>query len=307
MTDMLEITDLSVSFPGSGGKIPAVRDLSLSLAHGECLAIVGESGCGKSVVAQSVMGLLPFGTEVLGRISYQGQDLLHLTERELESIRGQEIGMVFQSPERALNPVMKIGKQLIMPQVIHGLCSETDAKLRAEGVLRGLGLDAGRVMDAYPWMCSGGMCQRIVFAAVSLLHPNLVIADEPTKGLDAANVKDLEAMLSTVTAGNRTGLLLITHDMDAASRLSNRIAVMYCGMIVEEGETREVLTSPKHPYTRGLLGSLPKNGFVPIPGISPALTDLPEGCVFHPRCPHAGERCRTAVPDLKDGVRCHKC
>ncbi|MDO9522867.1 MAG: ABC transporter ATP-binding protein [Methanocorpusculum sp.] len=307
MMNLLEITDLSVSFPGPKGKIPAVRNLSLSLAPGECLAIVGESGCGKSVVAQSIMRLLPSGTEVLGRIMYQGQDIMHLSEREMEHIRGQEIGMVFQSPARALNPIMKIGKQLIQPQVLHGFCSEKDAELRAKGVLQGLGLDAEWIMTAYPWMCSGGMCQRIVFAAVSLLHPNLVIADEPTKGLDAANVTDLEAMLSTVTAGKRTGLLLITHDMDVASRLSNRIAVMYCGMIVEEGETKAVLSSPKHPYTRGLLGSLPKNGFVPIPGMSPALTDLPEGCVFHPRCRFADEKCRTDVPDLKDGVRCHRC
>jgi len=307
MTDMLEITDLCVSFPSQNGSIPVVADLSLSISAGECLAIVGESGCGKSVVAQSILRLLPFGTGVLGQISYQGRDLLQLTEREMERIRGQEIAMVFQSPERALNPVMKIGKQLIMPQLIHGLCSEKDAKLRAEGVLRGLGLDAGWVMNAYPWMCSGGMCQRIVFAAVSLLHPNLVIADEPTKGLDAANLQDLEAMLSTVTAGKRTGLLLITHDMDVAFRLSNRIAVMYCGMIVEEGTTQDILTSPRHPYTRGLLGSLPKNGFVPIPGISPARTDLPDGCVFHPRCRFADEKCRTVLPDLIDGVRCHKC
>ena len=307
MKNILEISDLSVSFPGPNGKIPAVRNLSLSLGPGECLAIVGESGCGKSVVAHAVLRLLPPGTEVLGRVSYQGQDLLHLSESEMDQIRGQEIGMVFQSPERALNPVMKIGKQLISPQVMHGLCSEKDAELRAKGVLRSLGLDADRIMSSYPWMCSGGMCQRIVFAAVSLLHPNLVIADEPTKGLDAANVTDLEAMLSTVTAGKSTGLLLITHDMDVASRLSNRIAVMYCGMIVEEGETRSVLSSPKHPYTCGLLGSLPKNGFVPIPGISPALSDLPNGCVFHPRCAFAEETCRTDIPDLKDGVRCRRC
>ncbi len=307
MKDILEITNLSVSFPGPNGKIPAVRDLSLSLAPGECLAIVGESGCGKSVIAQSVMRLLPSGTEVIGRISYQGQDLLQLSEREMEQIRGQEIAMVFQSPERALDPVMKIGKQLIQPQVIHGLCSEKDAELRAKGVLQGLGLDADWVMAAYPWMCSGGMCQRIVFAAVSLLHPNLVIADEPTKGLDAANVTELEAMLSTVTVGKRTSLLLITHDMDVASRLSDRIAVMYCGMIVEEGETSAVLSAPKHPYTRGLLGSLPKNGFVPIPGLSPVLTDLPDGCVFHPRCRFADEKCRMNVPDLLAGVRCYRC
>lgn len=146
MMNLLEITDLSVSFPGPKGKIPAVRNLSLSLAPGECLAIVGESGCGKSVVAQSIMRLLPSGTEVLGRIMYQGQDIMHLSEREMEHIRGQEIGMVFQSPARALNSIMKIGKQLIQPQVLHGFCSEKDAELRAKGVLQGLGLDAEWIM-----------------------------------------------------------------------------------------------------------------------------------------------------------------
>ena len=307
MTPLLSINDLSVSFPGPRGKIPAVRNVSLSLSSGECLAIVGESGCGKSVIAQSVMRLLPYGTEVLGNISYHGQDILQLGDHQMEKIRGQEIAMVFQSPERALDPVMKIGKQLIQPQMIHGLCSEKEARLRTMGVLRGLGLDAEWIMNAYPWMCSGGMCQRIVFAAVSLLHPNLVIADEPTKGLDADRLGELEGMLSSITSGGSTGLLLITHDIDVASRLADRILVMYCGMVVEEGKTSEVLSKPAHPYTRGLLGSLPKNGFVPIPGVSPALTDLPTGCPFHPRCPDADEICRRCVPESRNGVRCHRC
>ena len=305
--NLLEVADLSVSFPGTSGKIPAVRNISLSLAPGECLAIVGESGCGKSVIAQAVMRLLPNGTEILGNMYYQEQDLTQLSEREMEHIRGEEIAMVFQSPERALNPVIKIGRQLIQPQVLHKHCNAKDAELRAKGVLLGLGLDPEWVMNAYPWMCSGGMCQRIVFAAVSLLHPNLVIADEPTKGLDADRLGELEAMLAAITSGGTTSLLLITHDMEVAAHLADRIVVMYCGMIVEEGATALLLADPKHPYTRGLLGSLPKNGFVPIPGMSPALTDLPKGCVFHPRCPIADEECQNSIPELQNGVRCHKC
>ncbi|MDD3257278.1 MAG: ABC transporter ATP-binding protein [Methanocorpusculum sp.] len=305
--NLLEVADLSVSFPGPSGRIPAVRNISLSLAPGECLAIVGESGCGKSVIAQAVMRLLPEGTEVLGDMYYHGQNLTHLSESEMEQIRGEEIAMVFQSPERALNPVIKIGRQLIQPQVFHKLCNTKDAELRAKGVLQSLGLDADWVMNAYPWMCSGGMCQRIVFAAVSLLHPYVVIADEPTKGLDAERIGELETMLSSITSSGKTSLLLITHDMEVAAHLADRILVMYCGMIVEEGAAALLLASPKHPYTRGLLNSLPKNGFVPIPGMSPALTALPDGCVFHPRCPIADEECRKSIPQLRNGVRCHKC
>ena len=305
--NLLEVADLSVSFPGPSGRIRAVRNISLSLAPGECLAIVGESGCGKSVIAQAVMRLLPEGTEVLGDMYYHGQNLTHLSESEMEQIRGEEIAMVFQSPERALNPVIKIGRQLIQPQVLHKLCNAKDAEFRAKGVLQSLGLDADWVMNAYPWMCSGGMCQRIVFAAVSLLHPYVVIADEPTKGLDAERIGELETMLSSITSSGKTSLLLITHDMEVAAHLADRILVMYCGMIVEEGAAALLLAAPKHPYTRGLLNSLPKNGFVPIPGMSPALTALPDGCVFHPRCPIADEECRKSIPKLRNGVRCHKC
>lgn len=305
--NLLEVADLSVSFPGPSGRIRAVRNISLSLAPGECLAIVGESGCGKSVIAQAVMRLLPEGTEVLGDMYYHGQNLTHLSESEMEQIRGEEIAMVFQSPERALNPVIKIGRQLIQPQVLHKLCNAKDAEFRAKGVLQSLGLDADWVMNAYPWMCSGGMCQRIVFAAVSLLHPYVVIADEPTKGLDAERIGELETMLSSITSSGKTSLLLITHDMEVAAHLADRILVMYCGMIVEEGAAALLLAAPKHPYTRGLLNSLPKNGFVPIPGMSPALTALPDGCVFHPRCPIADEECRKSIPQLRNGVRCHKC
>lgn len=309
---LLEIERLSVSFPGAdGGRIRAVRETSLTVSAGETVAVVGESGCGKSVVAQAVMRLLPPGTEVSGSVVFGGQDILAASEKEMEKIRGTRMAMVFQNPERALNPVLRIGRQLTEPMVLHGLCSRAEAEERARAVLAALGLDAEWVMQAYPWMCSGGMCQRVLFAAVSLLQAELVIADEPTKGLDADRIRDLEGMLAGITADGRTGLVLITHDIGLTARLADRVLVMYCGMIVEAGWATDVLTAPAHPYTRGLLGSLPENGFRPIPGISPALLDLPSGCAFHPRCGGADEECRRSVPPMRENggrqVRCFRC
>ena len=308
---LLEIERLSVSFPGAdGGRIRAVRDVSFAVSAGETVAIVGESGCGKSVIAQAVMRLLPPGTEISGSVIFRGKTVQPSSEEEMEKIRGKHMAMVFQNPERALNPVIRIGRQLTEPMVLHGLCRREEAEEKALEALTALGLDAA-TMRAYPWMCSGGMCQRVLFAAVSLLQAELVIADEPTKGLDADRIRDLEEMLAGITADGRTGLVLITHDIGLTARLADRVLVMYCGMIVEAGWATDVLTAPAHPYTRGLLGSLPENGFRPIPGISPALSDLPPGCVFNPRCTGADEECRRSVPPMReiDGrqVRCFRC
>jgi len=309
---LLSVKQLSVSFPGTNGEyIHAVRETSLEVFAGEIVAIVGESGCGKSVVAQAVMRLLPPGTGVSGSVIFDGQDILPVSEEEMEKLRGTRMAMVFQSPERALNPVLRIGRQLTDPMILHGLCGQSEAEERACATLAALGLDAEWVMQAYPWMCSGGMCQRVLFAAVSLLQAELVIADEPTKGLDAERIGDLEEMLAEIPVGGQTGLLLITHDIGLAARLAERVLVMYCGMIVEAGRTADVLTDPVHPYTRGLLGSLPENGFHPIPGLSPALSDLPSGCAFHPRCGSADKTCSHSVPPVREvcgrQVRCFRC
>ncbi|MDK2915775.1 MAG: peptide/nickel transport system ATP-binding protein [Euryarchaeota archaeon] len=308
---LLEIERLSVSFPGAdGGRIRAVRDVSFAVSAGETVAIVGESGCGKSVIAQAVMRLLPPGTEISGSVIFRGKTVQPSSEEEMEKIRGKHMAMVFQNPERALNPVIRIGRQLTEPMVLHGLCRREEAEEKALEALTALGLDAA-TMRAYPWMCSGGMCQRVLFAAVSLLQAELVIADEPTKGLDADRIRDLEGMLAGIPADGRTSLVLITHDIGLAARLADRVLVMYCGTIVEAGRASDVLTAPAHSYTRGLLGSLPENGFCPIPGISPALSDLPPGCVFNPRCTGADEECRRSVPPMReiDGrqVRCFRC
>lgn len=298
-TTLLRVDDLCVTFPGAGEPVPAVRNVSFALAEGERIALVGESGCGKSVIAQAVMRLLPPETAISGSVRLNGIDIFAQSETAMEKIRGVRMGMVFQSPERALNPVYRIGKQLTDPLMIHGICDRTEAKKRVRDVLGSLGFaDPEWMMKAYPWMCSGGMCQRVLFAAVLLLHPQLVIADEPTKGLDADRLGELEEMLCAVSERDGAGLLLITHDLGLAARTADRVIVMYSGLILESGPSDVVLKNPGHPYTRGLVGSLPENGFTPIPGMSPALTDLPSGCVFHPRCPHALERCRTEMPDL---------
>ena len=285
MRELLEVQNLAVSF----GAVRAVRDVSFSLCAGETIAVVGESGCGKSVIAQAVMRLLPEESDIAGTVVFDGRSVLDALEKEMEQMRGTEMGMIFQSPERALNPVLPIGSQLVSPQVLHGLCGEEEAKKRAADLLMNLGLDPNQIMQAYAWMCSGGMCQRVLFAAVMLLKPKIIIADEPTKGLDAELIRGLEQMLTEIPADNATGLMLITHDIGLAGRVSNRLMVMYCGMIMEEGETANVLASPCHPYTKGLLASLPENGFHPLPGVSPALSDLPAGCVFHPRSRLASE------------------
>ncbi|HJK77685.1 MAG TPA: ABC transporter ATP-binding protein [Methanocorpusculum sp.] len=307
MRELLAATHLTVSF----GAVRAVRDVSLLLHAGETVAVVGESGCGKSVVAQSVMRLLPEESEVTGTVTFCGKSILHAPEKEMEQLRGTEMAMVFQSPERSLNPVLTIEKQLTEPQILHGLCDREEARIRAAEILGKLGLEPERILPAYPWMCSGGMCQRILFAAVMLLHPKLVIADEPTKGLDADLIGGLAQMLADIPKNGDTGLMLITHDIGLAGRLADRLLVMYGGMIVEEGKTADILEHPCHPYTRGLLASLPENGFHPIPGISPALSDLPCGCVFHPRCCSADEMCRVSVPPLRETgdrrVRCLRC
>lgn len=306
---LLRVENLHVTFPGDGEPVPAVRDVSFTLHEGERVALVGESGCGKSVIAQAVMRLLPHGTEISGSVHLNDTDIFAQSEKVMEHIRGVKMGMVFQSPERALNPVYKIGKQLIDPLVIHGICDRTAAAKRVRDVLGALGFsDPDWMMNAYPWMCSGGMCQRVLFAAVSLLKPQLVIADEPTKGLDADRLGELEQMLYSISERECSGLLLITHDLNLASRVADRVIVMYSGIILESGDAELILKNPRHPYTRGLIGSLPEHGFMPISGMSPPLTDLPPGCVFHPRCPHATERCNIETPgmSIEDGheVRC---
>ncbi|MDR2855402.1 MAG: ABC transporter ATP-binding protein [Methanomicrobiales archaeon] len=300
ISHMLEVENLSVTFKGKNGDIPALRGIDLHLGHNECLAIVGESGCGKSVIAQAIMRLLPEEAVLSGRVRYNTRDLFSETNDTMNHIRGKEIAMVFQSPERALNPVYKIGRQLVEPMVMHGICSRSDAHIRAKKMLTELGFkDVDELMHFYPWMCSGGMCQRILFSAACLLQPKIIIADEPTKGLDADRISDIEHMLNMAST-EYTGVLLITHDLKLAQRVAHRIMIMYAGVIVESGDVSQVFSNPLHPYTQGLIRSMPEHGFHPISGMSPALSDLPSGCVFHPRCKHAAQDCQSEIPKWKE-------
>ncbi|MDK2974513.1 MAG: peptide/nickel transport system ATP-binding protein [Methanofollis sp.] len=311
MSPLLDIRSLSVTFRGEQA-VRAVEDVSFSLAEGEVAALVGESGCGKSVVAHAVAGLLPPGAAVSGAVLFQGRDLLALAEREMEAVRGAGIGVVFQNPSLALNPLHTVGRQVAEPLRVHRGEKKEQAFAAACRALAALGFaDAPGLMRLYPSQCSGGMNQRVVTAASTILDPPLLIADEPTKGLDRDRVADVAGELGRLVAERGTALLLITHDIPVALALADRVAVMYAGEIVETGPAREVLGDPAHPYTRGLVASLPENGFVPIPGASPSPVDPPAGCRFHPRCSFCVDRCRTERPALAAAgrrlVRCRRC
>ncbi|MCE5339120.1 MAG: ABC transporter ATP-binding protein [Methanomicrobiaceae archaeon] len=312
MNLVLEIDALSVTFCGKQA-VHAVDRVSFSLGGGEILALVGETGCGKSVIAHAVMGLLPREARVSGRIVFKGQDLLALSERERSAMRGKDCAIVFQDPSRALNPVHRIGRQIAEPVLIHGAGSREEAHRRAAALLERMGLSPpGSYLPLYPCQSSGGMNQRFLIAASTILDPSLVIADEPTKGLDPGRVREVEDELVRLTGGGRTALLLITHDLAVARRIADRIAVMYAGEIVELAENDAFFDRPSHPYSRGLLQSLPEHGFVPIPGSSPSPVSPPPGCRFQARCRDGKAVCGGQHPDLvsaADGrmVRCWQC
>ena len=305
---VLTIRDVSVTFGNGGRKTPALSQFSGEIFAGETVAIIGESGCGKSVAAHAILRLLPNEAEVSGSVFYKSSDLLHLSEREMQRIRGREIGLLFQSPDRSLNPVYTIKRQIMEPLRVHngsnGYLKVVNTALRKAGFK-----NPEEISSLFPCMCSGGMNQRAAFAIVSALNPEILIADEPTKGLDAARVTDIKECLSARKKEEQT-ILLITHDISLARSLSERILVMYSGEVVESGPTEEILDNPMHPYTIGLLNSLPSRGFCPIPGYSPPLSDLPSGCRFYPRCMKGCENGCFKRPELmkKAGreVRCHQ-
>ncbi len=299
---LLRVSDLIVSFRSAEGEIPAVTSFSGELLPGEVVAIVGESGCGKSVTAHAIIQILPPSAVISGEVYLSGKAIHSLPETILEEIRGREIVILFQNPDRALNPLYRIGRQVLEPVRAHrGKWDKIDRN-HALSCLRESGCDDPRdIFRKYPCQCSGGMNQRALLAVTTALSPRVFIADEPTKGLDKDKVAGVAAFLLSLRSQDR-GILLITHDLMLAEAVSDRIFVMYAGEVVESGATGEVIASPCHPYTRGLLKSLPESGFVPIPGMSPAFSNLPPGCRFAPRCPDAGEECHRDHPSL---IRCN--
>jgi peptide/nickel transport system ATP-binding protein len=306
---LLRITDLSVTFSSRSGPVRAVDSVDLTLREGEKIGLIGESGSGKTVTGMAILGLLPVNAEIKGSIRYGDHDLLTAPDRTMQQIRGNEIAMISQNSGNALNPVTRIGDQVAEPLIIHNLCKEPDARREAIRLLSGLGFEAPEEAAArYPHEFSGGMRERILIALALICRPHLVIADEPTAGLDAGIKTQILRLIKEQTAGNRA-LFLITHDLGTAAYLCDRIAVMYAGEIVECGPAKDVLSLPLHPYTQGLIASLPSAGLHPIPGMSPSPGHLPRGCRFYDRCPAANDRCASDHPELtsvgnKRPVRC---
>ncbi len=289
---LLKVDGLSVSFKTAMGQVQAAQDVCFELQEGETLAMVGETGCGKSVVASAIMQLLPGNASVEGRAIFRGRDLLLFSEREMARIRGREIAMVFQNPSLALNPIIPVAEQIAEPLEIHESHPRDRSVRMAVNMLRRLGLGARGIGRMYPFQLSGGMNQRVMIATSMMLSPKIIIADEPSKGLDASLATEVMGELARVKDEIGASLLLITHDLMLARDISDRMAVMYCGEIVETGRCREIFKRPLHPYTKALFNCLPEKGFQPIPGSSPSMIEPPKGCRFHPRCSREEERCR---------------
>ena len=294
---LLQIEGLSVGFETTVGRVKAAEDVCFELHAGETLALVGETGCGKSVVASSIMRLLPHNASIQGRAVFAGRDLLALGEKEMARIRGSEIAIVFQNPSLALNPIMRVREQIAEMLQVHKGVSRSRSLQMAEDMLCRLGLAKREMGKMYPFQFSGGMNQRVMIATSMILSPRIIIADEPSKGLDGALAREVMDEMMRIKDLVGASLLLITHDLLLARDISDRTAVMYCGEIVEIGKSREIFSKPLHPYTIAILGCLPERGFHPIPGSSPSMIEPPAGCKFHPRCPQRQKKCRKR-PDM---------
>lgn len=297
---ILEVEGLTVGFETAAGLVKAAEDVCFSLRQGETLALVGETGCGKSVVASAIMKLLPRNASVRGHANFAGRDLLTLSEKEMAGIRGKDISIVFQNPSLSLNPIIRVVEQVAEPLQVHGCAQRRKSIETAEKMLERLELDS-RESRMYPFQFSGGMNQRAMIATSMILTPKIIIADEPSHGLDSGLVDETMRVMMMIKEQIGSSLLLITHDLILAQRFSERMAVMYCGEIVENGKSEEIFAKPLHPYTRALLDCLPERGFHPIPGSSPSMINPPEGCKFRPRCPQARDRCMRK-PQIVDGA-----
>jgi oligopeptide transport system ATP-binding protein len=303
---LLEVEELEVEFRTPDGVVRAVNGVSFTVSGGETLAVLGESGSGKSVTAQAVMGLLdtPPAFVTNGSVRFRGRDLLTAGDEERRRVRGRGMAMVFQDPLTALNPVFTVGFQLGEMFRVHEGADRGEARARALALLERVGIpSAGERLNDYPHHFSGGMRQRVVIAMALALGPDLLLADEPTTALDVTVQAQILDLLSGLRAETGMGIVLITHDLGVAAEVADRVAVMYAGRVVETGAAAEVLVSPRHPYTLGLLRSVPRGGrdagrLDPIPGSPPSLARMPPGCPFHPRCPFARDRCRTEIPPL---------
>lgn len=301
---ILQIKNLQTSFFTDDGEIPAVDCVSINVNDGEVVGIVGESGCGKSVTSLSMMRLIPNPGKIMnGEILLHGENLLHVTEKRMRQIRGSEIAMIFQEPMTSLNPLFSIGNQLIEAyQIHHKKITKTDAKEQAKKMLHLVGLPrVGELLKSYPHELSGGMRQRVMIAMAMICNPKILIADEPTTALDVTIQAQILALMKKLNKQLQMAILLITHDLGVVSEICERVIVMYAGKIVEEGDVTEVFQSPLHPYTKGLLQSVPdmrikRERLYSIPGNVPRPGSVTQGCRFYGRCEWREDRCASEDP-----------
>ncbi len=302
---ILEVKNLRVEFPTRRGTLVALDEVSFHIDKGEILGVVGESGAGKSITGLAVIGLLERpGRIAAGEVRLEGRRIDRLTGEEMRKVRGRKIGVVFQDPLTSLNPLYTVGHQLVETITTHLPLSRNQARERAVALLKEVGIPGAEArFEHYPHQFSGGMRQRVVIALAIAAEPSLIIADEPTTALDVSIQAQIIALLKRLSAERGTAVMLITHDMGVIAETSHRVAVMYAGRIAEVGPVREVIHAPRHPYTAGLMGSIPKissqkQKLTQIEGAMPRLNAIPPGCAFNPRCPRRFARCVAERPDL---------
>lgn len=314
MEKLLEVHDLHVAFSTYGGTIKAVRGVNFYLHKGETLAIVGESGCGKSVTSQAIMRLIPEppGKIVRGKVMFKGKEITRYTEKQMRSIRGVEISMIFQDPMTALNPTLTIGTQLMEGLQEHQSIRGETATSKALEMMHLVGIPNPKErLKQYPHQFSGGMRQRIVIAMALICEPELLIADEPTTALDVTIQAQILELFTTIQAKTGVSIILITHDLGVVAKIADRIAVMYAGKIIETGTKRDIFYNQQHPYTKGLLKSVPRldlkeEQLSPIDGTPPDLFAPPQGCPFTARCPYAMEVCDNVYPVTTERSSSHR-
>lgn len=312
---LLQVKGLKTWFDTDRGTVKAVDGISFSVSPGQTLGVVGESGCGKSVTSLSIMRLLPkpAGRVAAGKVVFKGRNLLNLAERDMRSVRGNEISMIFQEPMTSLNPVFTIGEQIMEPLMLHQGLKKGEALDRTVEMLRVVGIpNSQRRVHEYPHQLSGGQRQRAMIAMALACNPSLLIADEPTTALDVTVQAQILALMNDLKKTFGSAVMLITHDLGVIAQTAQRVVVMYAGKVVEEADVIPLFGDPLHPYTRGLLRSIPRldedrERLDVIPGVVPNPLDFPPGCRFHNRCPHCFDRCREEEPplyDFNDGRRC---
>ncbi len=315
MEPLLQVKNLKTQFFTQDGVVRAVDDVSFEILPGETLGVVGESGSGKSITAMSLMRLIPSppGKIVNGSISFEGEDILGMSDEEMRHVRGNKIAMIFQDPMTSLNPVLSINRQISESLELHMGMSKSQARNRAIELLKMVGIpNAEQRVDQYPHQFSGGMRQRVMIAMALSCNPKMLIADEPTTALDVTIQAQILDLMRNLQAEHDTALMLITHDLGVVAGMSDRIQVMYAGHIVETAETEELFANPRHPYTVGLLNSIPrldatrKERLEPIRGLPPDLIDLPDMCPFLPRCDYAREKCEQQNPPLMNVAAGHQ-